>query len=64
MAKVGIPAFVATLAGWLAYRGALLLVLAGTGTVIISNKFFIALGNGFIPDILSQGRRSCPACTS
>ena len=54
VAKVGIPAFVATLAGWLAYRGVLLLVLAGTGTVIISNKFFIALGNGFIPDIMSK----------
>ncbi len=54
VAKVGIPAFVATLAGWLAYRGALLLVLAGTGTVIISNTFFIGLGNGFIPDILAK----------
>lgn len=51
VAKVGIPAFVATLAGWLAYRGVLLLVLAGTGTIIISNNFFNALGNGFIPDI-------------
>jgi putative multiple sugar transport system permease protein len=54
VAKVGIPAFVATLAGWLAYRGALLLVLAGTGTIIINNKFFVALGNGFIPDIMSK----------
>ncbi len=51
VAKVGIPAFVATLAGWLAYRGVLLLVLAGTGTVIINSKFFNDLGNGFIPDI-------------
>lgn len=51
VAKVGIPAFVATLAGWLAYRGVLLLVLAGTGTVIINNKFFNDLGNGFIPDV-------------
>lgn len=54
VAKVGIPAFVATLAGWLAYRGVLLLVLAGTGTIIINNAFFNALGNGFIPDIMSK----------
>lgn len=51
VAQVGIPAFVATLAGWLAYRGVLLLVLAGTGTVIINNETFNAIGNGFIPDI-------------
>lgn len=51
VAKVGIPAFVATLAGWLAYRGVLLLVLAGTGTIIINDKIFNAIGNGFIPDI-------------
>ena len=51
VANLGIPAFVATLGGWLAYRGALLLVLAGTGTVIISDKVFNAIGNDFIPDI-------------
>lgn len=51
VAQVGIPAFVATLAGWLAYRGVLLLVLAGTGTVIIDNKIFNDIGNGYIPDI-------------
>jgi len=51
VAQLGIPAFVATLGGWLAYRGALLLVLAGTGTVIIADKTFNAIGNGYIPDI-------------
>lgn len=51
VAQLGIPAFVATLAGWLAYRGALGLVTAGTGTIIISNEIFNALSNGFIPDI-------------
>jgi putative multiple sugar transport system permease protein len=51
VAQLGIPAFVATLGGWLAYRGALLLVLAGTGTIIIDNKAFNAIGNGYIPDI-------------
>jgi putative multiple sugar transport system permease protein len=51
VANLGIPAFVATLGGWLAYRGALLLILAGTGTVIISDKVFTAIGNDYIPDI-------------
>ncbi len=61
VAKVGIPAFVATLAGWLAYRGVLLLVLAGTGTVIINNKFFNDLGNSYIPDILGKDRAFLPS---
>lgn len=51
VAQLGIPAFVATLGGWLVYRGALLLVTAGTGTIIISDNFFNAIGNGYIPDI-------------
>ena len=38
VAQLGIPAFVATLGGWLVYRGLLLLGLAGTGTVIIADK--------------------------
>ncbi len=51
VANLGIPAFVATLGGWLAYRGLLLLVTAGTGTIIVSNQVFNAIGNDFIPDI-------------
>ncbi len=51
VAWVGIPAFVATLGGWLVYRGLLSLTLAGPGTVIITDKSFNALGNGYIPDI-------------
>ncbi len=50
VAVLGIPAFVATLAGWLGYRGALQLVTRATGTIIIPNDTFNALGNGFIPD--------------
>jgi putative multiple sugar transport system permease protein len=50
VAQLEIPAFVATLGGWLAYRGALLLITAGTGTIIISNAVFNAIGNGFVPD--------------
>ncbi len=51
VAQMGIPAFVATLAGWLGYRGALQLVTISTGTIIIPNDAFNAIGNGFIPDI-------------
>ncbi len=51
VAQLEIPSFVATLAGWLIYRGALLLVTVSTGTIIIPDKAFNAIGNGFIPDI-------------
>jgi putative multiple sugar transport system permease protein len=51
VAKLGVPSFVASLAGWLIYRGLLGLVTAGTGTIIISDKIYNAIGNGYIPDI-------------
>lgn len=51
VAQMNIPSFVATLAGWLIYRGAILLVTMGTGTIIIPNAAFNAIGNGYIPDI-------------
>lgn len=51
VARLGIPAFVSSLAGWLIYRGLLLVVLAGTGTVIITNEIFNAIGNGYLPDL-------------
>ncbi len=51
VATLGIPSFVATLAGWLGYRGALGLVTRATGTIVIPNDNFNALGGGFIPDI-------------
>lgn len=50
VADLGIPAFVATLAGWLGYRGALQLATRSTGTIIIPNDAFNAIGNGFIPE--------------
>jgi putative multiple sugar transport system permease protein len=54
VAKLGIPAFVASLAGWLIYRGAILLVTAKTGTIIVPNAVFNAIGNGYIPDIINS----------
>jgi putative multiple sugar transport system permease protein len=55
VAKLGVPSFVASLAGWLIYRGVRGVVTAGTGTIIISNKIYNAIGNGFIPDIPHPG---------
>jgi len=50
VAQLGIPSFVASLAGWLIYRGALLLVTLRTGTIVIPDDTFNAIGNGNIPD--------------
>lgn len=50
VAQLGIPSFVASLAGWLIYRGAILLVTLKTGTIIIPDEIFNAIGNGYIPD--------------
>ena len=55
VAQLGIPAFVATLAGWLGYRGALQLITRSTGTIIIRDEAFNAIGNGFIPDVPDIG---------
>jgi putative multiple sugar transport system permease protein len=55
VAQMKIPAFVATLAGWLGYHGALLLATVKTGTIIIPDAAFNAIGNGFIPDIPNIG---------
>ncbi|MEK5036970.1 sugar ABC transporter permease [Sporosarcina sp. FSL K6-3457] len=52
VAKIGIPSFVATLAGMLIFRGALLQVTEKTGTIIIRDEQFNAIGNGFIPSIM------------
>jgi len=52
IAQLGIPAFVATLAAMLIFRGALLQVTEGTGTIIVQNSFFNAIGNGYIPSLM------------
>lgn len=49
--RVGVPAFVTTLAGMFIFRGLLNLTLQETGTIIVPNKGFNALSNGFIPDL-------------
>lgn len=51
VAQLKVPSFVASLAGWLIYRGALLLATNKTGTIIIPDATFNAIGNGYIPDL-------------
>jgi D-xylose transport system permease protein len=48
--KVGIPSFVVTLAGLLAWNGAVLLLIGQKGTVVIQDKLIINLANGFISE--------------
>jgi putative multiple sugar transport system permease protein len=57
---VGIPAFVATLGGWLVYRGLLGISLASTGAVIVPDETFNAIGNGYIPDIFPKNSAFLP----
>lgn len=51
VARLGVPSFVTSLGGWLIYRGLLLMVTGSTGTIMVTNDQFNAIGNGFIPDI-------------
>lgn len=55
VAKIGIPSFVASLALMLVFRGALLQVTEKTGTIIVDNDLFNAIGNGFIPSLVEVG---------
>lgn len=52
VAKIGVPAFVTTLAGMFIFRGLLSLVTKGSGTIIVNDTGFKKISNGFIPDLL------------
>jgi D-xylose transport system permease protein len=51
--KIGIPSFVVTLAGLLAWNGVVLLLIGSRGTVTLQNEFTIGLANDFMPQGLS-----------
>lgn len=51
VASIGIPSFVASLAGMLIFRGGLLMVTEKSGTIIVNDENFNAIGTGFIPSI-------------
>ncbi len=46
--KVGVPSFVVTLAGLLAWNGVVLLLIGSRGTVILQNSFVIGVANDFM----------------
>jgi len=46
--KVGVPSFVVTLAGLLAWNGVVLLLIGSRGTVILQNDFVVGLANDFM----------------
>ena len=46
--KVGVPSFVVTLAGLLAWNGVVLLLIGSRGTVILQNDFVIGVANDFL----------------
>jgi D-xylose transport system permease protein len=48
--KVGVPSFVVTLAGLLAWNGVVLLLIGDRGTVILQDDFTIGLANDFLSD--------------
>jgi D-xylose transport system permease protein len=51
--KIGIPSFVVTLAGLIAWNGVVLLLIGDRGTVILQNTFLIGLANDFLPHATS-----------
>lgn len=55
VSKVGVPAFVTTLAGMFIFRGLLSMVTARSGTIIVRDEVFKALSNGYIPNIGGGG---------
>ncbi len=55
VAKVGIPAFIVSLAGMFIFRGALLQV-TNSSTIFTNNDSFNAIGNGYIPEFGRIGK--------
>jgi D-xylose transport system permease protein len=53
IAKLGVPSFVVTLAGLLAWNGVVLLLIGNRGTVVIQDSFVIGFANDFVPDTTS-----------
>ena len=49
--KIGVPAFVTTLAGEFAFRGLLQLITQDKGTINVTNEAFKEISQGFLPDL-------------
>ena len=48
--KIGVPAFVTTLACEFIFRGLLTLVTEASGTIPVTDEVFNSLSNGFLPE--------------
>lgn len=53
--RVGVPAFITTLACEFIFRGLLTLVTESTGTIPVTNEAFYKLSNGFVPELFTVG---------
>jgi D-xylose transport system permease protein len=51
--KVGVPSFVVTLAGLLAWNGVVLLLIGSRGTVVLQDDFIIGFANDFLSDAVA-----------
>ena len=51
--KIGIPSFVVTLAGLLAWNGVVLLLIGNRGTVVLQDDLIIGFANDFLPKTTS-----------
>ena len=51
IAKIGVPSFVVTLAGFLAWSGAVLILVGGLGTIVVQDDVVVGIANRFLPDI-------------
>jgi D-xylose transport system permease protein len=51
--KIGIPSFIVTLAGLLAWNGVVLLLIGSRGTVTIQSNLLIGFANDFLPEAAS-----------
>ena len=49
--KIGIPSFVVTLAGLLAWNGVVLVLIGDKGTIVIQSSLIVNLANGFISEM-------------
>jgi D-xylose transport system permease protein len=50
--KIGVPSFVVTLAGLLAWNGVVLILMGARGTVVIQSDLVIDIANGFLSEAL------------
>lgn len=50
IAKIGVPSFVVTLAGFLAWSGMVLILVGGLGTIVVQDRVVVGIANRFLPD--------------